>query len=92
MKLPNGENAVVEIEKLTDYLLSSDHPRGKHKARVLAAACGLRAEHADLFRQELLIAARNGDAVERLFDAYGQRFVIEWNVAGPAGEVLLITA
>ncbi len=35
MKLPNAENAVVEIAKLRDYCLSEDHLRGRHKARVL---------------------------------------------------------
>lgn len=37
MKLPNGDRAVVDIVKLTDYCLSTTHPRGRHKARVFAA-------------------------------------------------------
>lgn len=54
MKLPGGENAVVPIEKLTDYCLSVDHPRGKHKARVFQAVCGLDAGHAETLRDALL--------------------------------------
>lgn len=41
MKLPNGQAAVVEIEKFREYCLSSDHPRGRHKARVFLSAQGL---------------------------------------------------
>ena len=38
MKLPNAENAYVDLRKLADYCLDSEHERGKHKARVFAAA------------------------------------------------------
>jgi hypothetical protein len=57
MKLPNGENAVVDIEKLIDYCRNPDHPRGKHKARVFESASGLTAQHAEFLRQQLLNAA-----------------------------------
>jgi len=33
MKLPNLERAFVRPEKITRYLLSVDHPVGRHKAR-----------------------------------------------------------
>ena len=33
MKLPNLERAFVRPEKITRYLLSGDHPVGRHKAR-----------------------------------------------------------
>jgi len=50
MKLPNGDRAIVELEKLVDYCLNLDHPRGKHKARVFRATCGLAAEYAERMR------------------------------------------
>jgi hypothetical protein len=40
MKLPNGEASIVEIEKLWDYCLNLDHPRGRHKARVFLSVLG----------------------------------------------------
>ena len=40
MKLPGGEDAIVDPEKLTGYCLNPEHPRGKHKARVVATALG----------------------------------------------------
>jgi len=49
VKLPNGEYAIVEIEKLRDYCLSLIHPHGRHKARVFASVLGLRLEDARFF-------------------------------------------
>ena len=34
MKIPNAERAIVEIGKLRDYCLNSEHNDGKHKARL----------------------------------------------------------
>jgi hypothetical protein len=92
MKMPSREHAVVELEKLTEYVLSPEHPRGKHKARVFQAACGFTIENAELLRQQLPAAARDGEATERVADQYGRRFVIEWNVVGPTGEATAISA
>jgi hypothetical protein len=36
MKLPGGDAATVDRQKLTGYCLNRDHLRGKHKARVFA--------------------------------------------------------
>jgi hypothetical protein len=40
-KLPNGERAVIGIEKLREYSLNPLHSRGRHKARVFWAALAL---------------------------------------------------
>lgn len=32
MRLPNSRNAIVPRRKVRDYLLSADHPVGRHKA------------------------------------------------------------
>ena len=86
MKLPNGDRAVVEIAKLRDYCLNPEHPRGKHKARVFAAALGLTADQAETLRDELLQAARTTDASATDRDEFGQRYVLEFMMSGPAGQ------
>jgi hypothetical protein len=73
MKLPGGDNAVIELEKLVDYCLSAEHPRGKHKARVFATALGFTAENAEVLRQALLVAAATGDAQPTMSDEFGSR-------------------
>jgi hypothetical protein len=40
-RLPNGNRAIVDGQKPTDYCLSPTHPRGRHKARVFREALGI---------------------------------------------------
>jgi hypothetical protein len=89
MNLPNGDQAVVEIAKLRDYCLNPDHPRGRHKARVFAAALGLTADHAEDLRDALLEAARTAQATATDQDEFGQRFVVDFTMKGPAGDGLV---
>jgi hypothetical protein len=86
MKLPNGERAVVDLAKLRDYCLNPDHPRGRHKARVFAAALGLTADHAERLRNALLEAAVIEEAAATDRDEYGQRYVMDFTINGPAGQ------
>src|SRR6266849_3244637 len=86
MKLPNPDRAVVEIVKLRDYCLSRSHPRGRHTARVFAATLGLTVDHAEELRSALLEAARWEEATAMDQDEYGQRFVVDFKMNGPAGE------
>ena len=86
MKLPNGDRAVVDIAKLRDYCLSLEHPRGRHKARVFSASLGLTAEHAEELRDALLQAARTEEATATDEDEYGQRYVVDFTIIGPAGQ------
>jgi len=76
--LPFGENAVVDVRKLTDYVLSPEHPRGRHKARVFAAALGLTAADAEQLRASLLSAARSQPAVPGAVDSFGRRYVVDY--------------
>ena len=85
MKLPNADRAVVEIAKLRDYCLSPDHPRGRNKARVFASALGLTARHAEFLRTALSEAAVREDATPTDRDEFGQRFVVDFGMTGPAG-------
>jgi len=86
MKLPNGERAVVDIAKLQDSCLNPDHPRGRHKARVFAAALGLTADQAEALQNALLEAARTEEASATDQDDYGQRYVVDFTMNGPAGQ------
>lgn len=84
-KLPNPENAIVEIRKLRDYCLNSDHPRGNHKARVFASALGLTAEDSKELRRALLSAAISEEATAAEVDEYGRRYVLDFEMSTEAG-------
>ena len=89
MKLPNAENAFVDLQKLVDYCLNPEHERGKHKARVFAAACGLDASLAETLKEALLSGAEENEAIFTRSDAFGARYVVECNVQGPDGDALV---
>jgi Domain of unknown function (DUF6883) len=86
MKLPGGERAVVDVAKLRDYCLNERHPRGRHKARVFASRLGITSADADLLRQALQKTAVEGEATEGERDDFGQRYVLDFELTGPAGK------
>ncbi len=92
MRLPNSDQAIVEIVKLRDYCLSPTHPRGRHKARVFAAVLGLIAGDAELLRAALLHAALSEEAFPTEQDAFGQRYVIDFEMQGPRGVAIIRSA
>jgi hypothetical protein len=75
MKLPNPDRAVVEIEKLRDYCLSSSHPRGRHKARVFVTALGITTDDAEELKRAILSAVTTEEATPTERDEYGQRLL-----------------
>jgi hypothetical protein len=80
MKLPNGKTAIVEMEKLRDYCLSSEHPRGRHKARVFRSLLGMTAIHAEELRLALIEAAMTEEATLGASDLYGTRYIIDFEM------------
>src|SRR6266511_3760357 len=56
--------------------MNPEHPRGKHKARVFAAALGFTAENADELRAALLTAAATADVQPVASDRFGDRYVL----------------
>jgi hypothetical protein len=80
VKLPNSEQAVVDIAKIREYALNPEHLQGKHKARVFAAALGFTVKDAETLRNLILTVARTQDAVPTDEDEYGQRFIIDFEV------------
>jgi hypothetical protein len=82
MKLPNADRAVVEINKLRDYCLSSNHPRGKHKAHLFAVVLGITVDDAEKLRQAILSAVLSEDTIPTERDEYGQRFVVDFIMTG----------
>jgi len=86
MKLSNPEQAVVDIAKLRDYCLNTAHRRGQHKARVFVSALGLTADHADVLREALLLAAKSQEVVKGEIDRFGQRYILDVEMTGPTGQ------
>ena len=83
--LPNGERAVIDDKKITEYCLNFDHDDGRHKAHLFQVRVGLNLGNWTLLRDALKRAAKTGDAVEGKTDKYGVRYQIDFDFAGPSG-------
>lgn len=92
MKLPNGDLAVIDSRKIVDYCLSTNHEDGQHKAHLFASILGLAIEHADQLLNALRNAAVVGDATLGKQDRYGQRYLIDFEFAGPSGTATIRSA
>ncbi len=78
MKLPNAENAFIDIRKLRDYCLNMEHLRGRDKARVFVATLGLTADDAQELQAAILKAVLIHPAQPARVDEYGRRFAVDF--------------
>ena len=92
MKIPNPENAIVEIRKLRDYCLNAEHRIGKHKARLFQASLGLTSEDADSLRAVLRDIVKTHEAELGDNDEHGQRYQIEFEMAWQSKHAILLSA
>lgn len=80
MLIPNAKNAVVDIRKLRDYCLNSEHNDGKHKARLFSSILGMTADDTEQLRQILLEVVIIHEAQLGRQDAFGQRYTLDFNI------------
>ena len=93
MKLPNGARAVVDIEKLRGYCLSTRHPEGRHKARVFLSALGIASTDAERLREILLSAAAvNSEISMTGADKFGYRYSMDVLVNWGSREAIVRSA
>jgi hypothetical protein len=95
MKLPNAENAFVDLEKLRSYALDPTHRVGRHKACLFTALLGLGIEDAEALRDillDLLDAARTFDAEPGEHGEHGQRYRIDFMLTWRGRQALLRSA
>lgn len=80
MLLPNIENASIDIRKLADYVLNSNHPEGRHKARVFLAAIGLGATDVEWLSTKLLAGLRESEAVLQSNSIWGPIYRVDMDI------------
>lgn len=84
MKLPNAENAVVEREKITEYLLNPTHRYGASKARFFESF-GFRAEEWWTLAEALRELGRNHDVTKVRETGFGPRYEVDGALSAPDG-------
>ena len=84
MKLPNAASANVRREKITHYLLSSEHPVGRHKARFFKILGFDRSTWEELARSLQRHATEYAVSCVRE-TAFGNAYVIDGPLETPSG-------
>ena len=90
MRLPNAKDAIISPEKLRDYILSLEHPKGVHKARVFRAA-GYDSDRWWVLLYDLKLLAASSDATELNQTRHGRKFEVRGTLQGPARSVDVVT-
>ena len=82
MKLPNAENAVVEREKISEYLLNAAHPDNGGKAAFFEAL-GFQREDSQALAEALLDFARQSEVVHSLQSPHGRKYLVVGRMKSP---------
>jgi hypothetical protein len=89
LQIPFAEQAVIDQDKLVDYLLNPSHPDGQGKARFFAHL-GFNRERPDELRTALRELALSVEVVER-DSLYGRKFVGTGTLRSPSGPTGRVT-
>jgi len=89
MNLPNKDQAVVEREKVRDYLLSPSHPTGKGKAEFFTSM-GFQREAWEVLADALRQMARDCPVTKSMTSLHGQKYIVDGVLVTPGGQLPLI--
>ena len=85
MKLPNAERAVVEREKIVDYLLNAAHPDNGGKAAFFLAL-GFRQEEWQTLAAAFRRLAKKFDIHNSMASAHGRKYILDGRIETPSGK------
>lgn len=89
MKLPNAHLAIVEREKIVDYLLNPAHRYGASKARFFAGF-GFQTDAWEVLAAALRERACAHDVRREKDTGFGPRYQVEGSLAAPDGRRPLV--
>lgn len=84
--LPDAHRAIVDPEKLRDYVLSPDHEHGRHKARVFLSALGIDRGNWDYLREQIVAGVVDAEVSEVRTGRYGLRYSVPMLIEGLNGQ------
>ena len=90
--LPHADRAVIDLRKLREYVLSADHVRGRHKARVSARALGIGPDDAAWLRDRIVEALPGAAAVQTADTPYGTLYQADLTLDTSRGAAVVRTA
>jgi hypothetical protein len=84
VQIPNRELAFVPPEKISNYLISLNHPVGHSKA-VFFRAAGYGEGNGEQLAQALIRIAQTGIVSEKIETVYGDKYIVPGDIASPSG-------
>jgi hypothetical protein len=75
VKLPNAANAIVEHNKIADYLLNPAHPDNGGKA-VFFEELGFRGPQPEILAEALRRLAREAEVTQAQTSPHGQKYIL----------------
>ena len=84
MRLPNTEQAQVERQKITDYLLSTTNPSGRDKA-LFFLRFGFSAEFWEVFAGALRVHGGAHEVARTVETLHGPRYYVDGTIETPDG-------
>jgi hypothetical protein len=83
MRLPNADRVAVDVRKVAEYLLSSTHPVGRHKARYFIAL-GFSNADTGAFIAEIRRIAATEDVASIEDTQFGRKYTVVGQLTGAA--------
>jgi hypothetical protein len=88
-KLPNYKKAIIDPDKIKNYILSPAHPVGRFKAAFFQSM-GYTQENWQQFLDDIREYHLTEDAEPVEKTEYGQKYIITGEVKGPNGKIILL--
>jgi hypothetical protein len=88
MRIPQANSAVIQQEKLCNYLLNADHERGGSKARLLISM-GYSADNWQRLEADLRVFRLTADIASERETEYGKPYEIVAPLSGLGGREVL---
>ncbi len=87
MKLPYRKNAIVPLEKLTEYILSEIHVVGKLKAKFFRAA-GFNETNVSILEKSLINIALTEKVKDIVVSVHGKKYIVDGKIQTPNGKII----
>ena len=89
MKLPKAELALVEREKITEYLLNPEHPDNGGKAEFFLAL-GFQRDDWEIMATALSRLAVTHAAAKSMESAHGKKYILDGVIETPLGKTPVV--